>query len=111
MDVVADASVILSCSREEALNETIPWLQHCLRRHSALEAARAKTNARATLLAVSCGMGSKEAGGSLKEFFAEMDTIIAAGSETEKRDGPTADEIAMFESIAQAAEANARQGK
>jgi hypothetical protein len=72
-------------------------MRHVLARHAALEAARAKTTAFATLHATATAFGAKDAHSGFNQFLAQMDAIIAAGS-AEKPD-PLAAEIAAFERI------------
>lgn len=77
-------------------------------RRDCQEAARAKTSARATLLAMQAAWGCEGASSRLNQFYSEMDAIISADpfAVPKDPDQPGAAEIAAFEAIA----ARARQG-
>lgn len=79
---------------------------HCLARAAALEAARAKTHARATLLATSHAFGVKDAHLNFNAFLREMQSIIAAASPPRDTGlpGVTQEELDTFDAIAARAE-------
>ena len=74
----------------------------CLARAAALEAARAKTHAVATLHASATAFGAKDAHHGFNDFLAQMDAVIAAASPGPAPDPnqPTPEELATFDRIA-----------
>lgn len=74
-----------------------------LARHAALEAARAKTAALATLHATATAFGVKDAHHGLNGFFSQMDAVITASVPSATDPGaaePTPEELATYAHIA-----------
>lgn len=85
-------------------------MQHCLARHAALEAAKAKTHALGTLHAAATAFGARDAHHGLNSFLADMDFLIARASGAATADaGPSAGELAFFERVEREALANRDQ--
>lgn len=105
MDIVADYAAHVGLGREEALDETLPWMLHVLHRRDVRQAQQIKLAARATHVSTAASFGAEGGAPAFNGFLEELEEVIRHDpfAPEEIQDGPTAAEIATFERFAQAA--------
>lgn len=105
MDLIADYANLCGIGREEALNEAVPWMLHCLLRHEASAARQSIMHARAVHAAVAPAMGCEGGTRLLQDFYAEQLQIMRRDPFSSPHDeaSPTTGEIAFFKRIERSA--------
>ena len=108
MDLIADYANLRGVGREAVLDETIPWMLHCLHRHAAKEARCAITHTHGTHVATAAAFGCEGGLRVLRHFYADQERIVDSTSLSSSTDrvciAPA--EIAFFERITRSAQAN-----
>lgn len=110
MDVIADYANLRAIGREEALNETFPWILFSLHRRDVEQAHKAQLAALAVNAGAAGPLCGSEGQRALQNFLAEQDQLIRHDPFAEEDPSqPTAREIALWEKMEARARAAAHK--